>query len=212
MSKQTGAPRRLRIRPRCSIDGVRFDENGTPRRLMSGLYVTGKNLSEREALCLSSEKFRHAVEILKDKPEPEALADDAPLPQPDPGDVYRAQKRREAEKAREELWERQHQITLPSKGKEMITYRKPEFVERENLEDDFTRLVDVTLQAARQKDPNSSYEFVLAAVAKANPTLYEIHSRRVAGSPGIQVPTSFHPRTVRTSKKSRTCSSANRKT
>lgn len=97
-------PKRLRLKPHMSIDGVRVID-GEPRRLQPGLYIVGKNMTEAEAIALASDEFTHCVEILPDVPEEEELAKDAKMPQPALGYQYSRQKAHEAEIER---WERDH--------------------------------------------------------------------------------------------------------
>lgn len=94
------APRRLKILPFMSIDGVREG-----KRLQAGLYELGKNMSEEEAIRLASPEFSHCVRLLPDRPQQEALATDVELPEPSPGYKYAKEKQHQAEIER---WERDH--------------------------------------------------------------------------------------------------------
>lgn len=99
MATHTKPPRRLRIKEFTSIDGLREG-----RRLYSGLYELGRNMSEDEAIRLASDEFSHCVEILGDEREPEELAEDAPIPEASAADKYIRAKRKEAEEKFKERW------------------------------------------------------------------------------------------------------------
>lgn len=110
-------PKRLKIKPHCSIDGVREG-----KRLFEGLYETNRNMTEDEAVRLASDEFRHCVEVLPDTPEPEALAKDSDLPQATPGFLYSRAKAHQAELQR---WEMTH-------GKSV---KKPEHLQDVKIQD-----------------------------------------------------------------------------
>lgn len=101
----TKVPRRLRILPHCSIDGLREG-----KRLRAGLYELHKNMSEEEAIKLATEEFQHCVQVLSDEPEPEPLATDGDLPRETTG--YRYQKEKERNAVLRE-WEQTHGRTHP---------------------------------------------------------------------------------------------------
>lgn len=85
------AKKKLRVKPFCSIDGL----VGKGKRLVSGVYVRGVNLSEEVFDELLKPKYKHAVEETQEKPEELAEVKDAPI---DPADKVK----QAAEKARQE--------------------------------------------------------------------------------------------------------------